>query len=332
MTSGSDEPTREKDLSEMEVRDLDEGAAASLDDAFAAVGGASTASGAEAVKDLGGAAESLAEAVRQAAARPEAPPKEPVEESPMGAVDLDAVEAASAVGGPTGLTGAADMLSASDASVRARLELAVQAEEAQSAYDESLMGGLYVGAFVGAIAGLAMLGFNFGDKLPATVGAALGLALVGGLVGYAIGMAVGAGTRAAVRGERGSQVLLGFGILILAAPIAVAMVALAHWGFTEHLWFAVGAWALVAFYAFVYVYQDSCYRGMGSVNGVVWGLVSAAVPFLVALHTARRPKGHMLDCPSCGKKLLAQLARCPHCGYLRRAGMPSKEELDITNA
>jgi len=314
-----------------EIKDLGT-AAGPIEDAFAELGQADRRAGREEVADLGAeGAVSFEDAVAQAGVeglrRADAAADE---ESPLLGADLDRVEAQSAQA--TGrLVGREDMLAASTADVRARYERSMVDEMAQTAYDESVMGGVYIGAFAGALIGLGVFKFSFGTHALATAGTAIGLALVGGLIGYAIGIALGAGTRAAVSSERGSSALIAFGILLLAAPVATGLVAFAVSFAKWNLLLALGAWALVALGAFVYVFQDASYRGMGPTAAVGGGLLSAVCPVLIALHTARRPKGEMTECSRCAKKHLARLVACPHCGYERRAGTPSKETLDLTN-
>jgi len=314
-----------------EIKDL--GAAAGpIEDAVAELGQEGRKAGREKVADLGAeAGVSFEDAVAQigveGVSRADAVADE---ESPLLGADLDRVEAQSAQA--TGrLAGREDMLAASSADVRARYERAMVDDMAQSAYDESVMGGVYIGAFAGALIGLAVFKFSFGTHVLATAGTAIGLALVGGLIGYAIGIALGAGTKAAVSSERGSSALIAFGILLLAAPVATGLVAFAVSFAKWNLLLALGAWALIALGAFVYVFQDASYRGMGPAAAVGGGLLSAVCPVLIALHTARRPKGEMTECSHCERKHLARLTSCPHCGYQRRAGTPSKETLDLTN-
>lgn len=64
----------------------------------------------------------------------------------------------------------------------------------------------------------------------------------------------------------------------------------------------------------VWIYRDSKNRGMG--NSGLWvllvllaGLVAYIVYFVV------RPKGNLITCRHCEKKMLEHLDKCPHCKY-----------------
>lgn len=245
-------------------------------------------------------------------------------------VDLDRVQAAADARDARDLAGREDMLAATNAEVYARVQARMRDEQADSAYDESVMGGVYVGAAVGAIIGLAIFRFDLAHKLGAALGASVGLALVGGLVGWGIGMAAGAGARAAVRSDRaGQRVMASLGILLLAAPLATVLIAGVKWGLAEYLWITLGALILVAFGLFVWAFQDAGYRGMGGSSAIGWGLISAVFPPAVGLYMGKRPKGELTPCSRCEKKHLAVLERCPHCGYVRKAGARSQEDLDL---
>jgi hypothetical protein len=241
-------------------------------------------------------------------------------------VDLDRVATAE----EAGVSGREDMLAATDEQVRARVGDRMVEEMATSAYDESVMGGVYVGAVIGAVVGLALLHFDLAHKLGAALGASVGLAVVGGLVGYGVGMLVGAGARAAVSSQRaGHRVMVSLGILLLAAPVATILAVVVKWGFAYYPLIAAGALLVLAFYLFVFTFQDAGYRGMESGSAVGWGLLSAVFPPALGLYMGRRPKGELTSCSRCDKKHLALLARCPHCGYVRRAGTKSQQDLDL---
>jgi cytochrome bd-type quinol oxidase subunit 2 len=72
---------------------------------------------------------------------------------------------------------------------------------------------------------------------------------------------------------------------------------------------ALVVWILIV----VWVYRDAKARGMD--NAVLW-LVIVLITGLLGLiiYLVIRPKGEMGVCPSCGKKRMAGLARCPTCG------------------
>ncbi len=246
-------------------------------------------------------------------------------------VDLDRVEA-SAEQRAEGreLSDREDSLAATDEEVRARHKDAMVAEMASSAYDESVMGGVYVGAVIGAIIGLAIFRFDLAHKLGPALGASIGLALIGGLIGYGLGALVGAGASAAVRSERtGQKVMISLGILLLVAPLSTVLIVVLKWGFQHYLFITAGALLLLAFYLFVWAFQDANYRSMGSGPAVTWGLLCAVFPPAVGMYMGRRPKGEMTECSRCNKKHLAALVRCPHCGYIRKAGTRSQEDLDL---
>ncbi len=323
-----------------DVKELSAEAAGSLEDAYAALAGGPPGATPGATKEADLEAQpglSLDDAIRQTTAeglsRADSGLGEEAD-TPLLGVDLDRVSAEAQGQAAEGrdLTGREDMLAASDTEVRERLRAEMVSGMADSAYDESVMGGVYVGAVVGALLGLGIFRFQFGDRLWVVLGVAVGLAIVGGLIGYGLGMAVGAGTRAAVRSEKtGQQLLMALGILLFAAPVATVLVVVARWGFMNHLWCTVATWALIAVALFVWAFQDAGYRGMGSGAGGGWGIGCAVFPPLAALYAGRRPKGQLAACPRCNKRFLAVLERCPHCGYRRRAGAPSKEELDLTD-
>jgi hypothetical protein len=252
-------------------------------------------------------------------------------ESPLMGVDLDHV-AASAEQQAAGraLTDREDALSATDAEVRARVKDAMVSDMATSTYDEAVMGGVYVGAVIGAIIGLAIFHFDLGHKLGAALGASVGLALVGGLVGYGLGTLVGAGASAAVRSERtGQKVLMSLGILLFAAPLSTVLIVALKWGFQNYALITAGALFVLALYLFVWTFQDASYRCMGSGSAISWGLLSAVFPPAIGVYIGRRPKGEITECSRCEKKHVATLMRCPHCGYVRRAGTKSQEDLDL---
>ncbi|MEP6957057.1 MAG: hypothetical protein ABI883_09530 [Chthoniobacterales bacterium] len=63
----------------------------------------------------------------------------------------------------------------------------------------------------------------------------------------------------------------------------------------------------------VFVYRDAKARGME--NAVLLTVVTAFTGFLgLIIYLLMRPKGSVVACPSCGKKRLEGLAKCPHCG------------------
>ncbi len=324
---------REGDVPE-EVRDLGTGAASSLDDAFAAFGAAPTEPRKEEAKSLDtDDSLSFEDAVRQAAAeglsRVDAGVSE-VQDSPLLDADLDRIEHQGA--GAGALRDREDMLAATDAEVRARHQQALTKELAESAYDESVMGGVYVGAFAGALIGLLIYRFDFSGRALTVTGASAGLAILGALIGYGIGGLLGRGARAAVSSQRASSVMLSLGIVLLGGPVIALAVALIVGLFKMSIPIGVGAVLLIAFGSFVYVYQDASYRGMGSNTAVGWGLLCAVCPPLIGIHAARRPKGEMVDCANCDKKMLAHLQACPHCGYQPKAGQVGPEELDLDHA
>jgi hypothetical protein len=326
-------PRQPEDSASKEVRDLGGGAAGSLDDAFAAFG--ATAPKPKTKTDEAKSLDvddslSFEDAVQQAAAeglgRVDAGVSEE-QDSPLLDADLDRIEGHAAREGA--MRGREDMFAATDADVRARQEAAATRELAESAYDESVMGGVYVGAFAGALIGLLLYKFDFAGRAMTVAAVAVGLALVGALCGYGLGSLIGRGARAAVSSHRGSSVMLSLGIVLLAAPLITLAVALIVGLFKMQIFIGIGAVLLIAFGSFVYVYQDASYRGMGSGAAVSWGLLCAVCPPLMGMHAARRPKGEMVDCSSCDKKMLAHLPACPHCGYRPKAGQMGEEELDL---
>lgn len=250
------------------------------------------------------------------------------DEADVGLMDVDLDRLGDTGGAARARTDAEDMFAASDAEVRQRLQERMVAEVAEATYDESVLGGLSIGAFVGAVLGLSLFKFAVTGK---SILATIGLALLGAAVGFGIGLAVGAGARAAVRSRRAAPVLVSLGILLIAAPVIALVVVLARWGFANHPIFAIATYALASFAAFVYVFQDAGYRGMGSSAAVVWSIVSGLCWPVIGLYMSRRPRGEMVGCPNCDRKHLAYLRACPHCGYVRKAGLPSREDLDLTN-
>lgn len=63
----------------------------------------------------------------------------------------------------------------------------------------------------------------------------------------------------------------------------------------------------------IWVYNDAKARGMD--NPVIW-LVVVLITGLIGLiiYLVVRPKGATAPCPSCSKKRMTGLPRCPHCG------------------
>ena len=63
----------------------------------------------------------------------------------------------------------------------------------------------------------------------------------------------------------------------------------------------------------IWVYNDAKSRGME--NAVLW-LIIVLITGLIGLiiYLIVRPKGDKVVCPSCSKKRMTGLPRCPHCG------------------
>lgn len=63
----------------------------------------------------------------------------------------------------------------------------------------------------------------------------------------------------------------------------------------------------------IWVYKDAKARGME--NPVIWLVVVLFTGILgLIIYLVVRPKGATAPCPSCSKKRMAGLMRCPHCG------------------
>lgn len=63
----------------------------------------------------------------------------------------------------------------------------------------------------------------------------------------------------------------------------------------------------------VYVYKDAKARAMD--NAVLLTVLTAITGLLgFLIYLLMRPKGTLVNCPSCGKKRLEGSAKCPHCG------------------
>lgn len=323
---------REGDVPE-EVRDLGAGAASSLDDAFAAFGAAPTQPKKEEAKSLDtDDSLSFEDAVRQAAAeglsRVDAGVSE-VQDSPLLDADLDRIEHQSA--GAGALRDREDMLAATDAEVRARHQQALTKELAESAYDESVMGGVYVGAFAGALIGLLIYRFDFSGRALTVAGASAGLAILGALIGYGVGGLLGRGARAAVSSQRASSVML--------SRYRSAGGASDRSGCGSHR---------------RPVQDERSYRGRrgtphrlrqlrvclpgrlvprdGVKHGRRVGPALCGVPAADWHPCGAPPQGEMVDCANCDKKMLAHLQACPHCGYQPKAGQVGPEELDLDHA
>jgi cytochrome bd-type quinol oxidase subunit 2 len=115
------------------------------------------------------------------------------------------------------------------------------------------------------------------------------------------------------------KILTAFLLLMLALPLlaqtdaeseAAGAAALAAGGISCVIGLvALVVWILIV----VWVYRDAKARGMD--NAVLW-LVIVLITGLLGLiiYLVIRPKGEMGVCPSCGKKRMAGLARCPTCG------------------
>ena len=72
---------------------------------------------------------------------------------------------------------------------------------------------------------------------------------------------------------------------------------------TERLYLALLIW----------VARDSKARGME--NPILWVLLVLLLSVIgVVIYLINRPKAELRDCPSCGKKRMEGLLRCPHCG------------------
>jgi len=201
--------------------------------------------------------------------------------------------------------------------IRSRRETAFVEESAESLYDESLMGGLYIGGLVGALAGYFQAKGSGGSIW---VGPIVG-AVLGALVGLAIGVAVGRGGAAGVRTNRGQAFLIGLGIVLLAGPVIAVLVALMAWGFGKHPMWAALSYLVLAFAFFALTWQDA--RRRQAEGPLTWGLVVAALPPLLGLYYSRRPHGELVQCgsPQCGEWHLAAQGKCPFCGYVHRAGV-----------
>jgi hypothetical protein len=75
----------------------------------------------------------------------------------------------------------------------------------------------------------------------------------------------------------------------------------------------------------VWVYMDSVSRGMAkkSPTKAAFWTAFTLVPLLgILLYAYMRPKGHMLTCANCRRKVLGSLPRCPHCDALARPPGP----------
>jgi len=204
--------------------------------------------------------------------------------------------------------------------IRSRRETAFVEESAESLYDESLMGGLYIGGLVGALAGYFQAKGSGGSLW----GGPIVGAVIGALIGLAIGVAVGRGGAAGVRTHRGQAFLIGVGIVLLAGPIIAVLVALMAWGFGKHPLWAALSYLVLAFAFFALTWQDAKRRQADS--PLTWGLIVAALPPLLGLYYSRRPHGELVQCgsPQCGEWHLSTHTKCPHCGYARRAGVIEK--------
>ncbi|MCB9384902.1 MAG: PLDc N-terminal domain-containing protein [Bryobacterales bacterium] len=63
----------------------------------------------------------------------------------------------------------------------------------------------------------------------------------------------------------------------------------------------------------IWVARDSKARGME--NPILWVLLVLLLSVIgVVIYLINRPKAELRDCPSCGKKRMEGLLRCPHCG------------------
>ena len=69
----------------------------------------------------------------------------------------------------------------------------------------------------------------------------------------------------------------------------------------------------IQIFIMIWVYKDAKARGMD--NAVLW-LVIVLITGLIGLviYLFVRPKGETMPCPSCGKKRMTGLPRCPNCG------------------
>ena len=63
----------------------------------------------------------------------------------------------------------------------------------------------------------------------------------------------------------------------------------------------------------VWVARDAKARGMD--NAVLWMLLVMFTGIIgLIIYIFSRPKGNLIQCPSCNNKRLQASARCPHCG------------------
>jgi len=203
-----------------------------------------------------------------------------------------------------------------DGSITLRREVSAREQAAAELYDESLMGGMYLGAMIGGT-----LGFLKARGEPGVWSWTIGGALLLGLVGLGVGMAAGKGASAGARTRRGQAVLMGIGVALVAAPAIGVLAWAVGWGYSNQLFWTACTHFVVAFSFGALTFQDAQLRRAD--GSAVWGVVVGLVPPLYGLYASRRPHGVLVACgsTSCGKKHLSSLPRCPHCGYVRTAGV-----------
>jgi hypothetical protein len=237
------------------------------------------------------------------------------------AVDLDADAQAEETG--EARRGELQESLATEDQIRERRDADFRETATESAYDESLMGGLYIGALVGGLIGYLLCSGQ--DKLWLSIVGAIGGAILAACIGLGIGLALGKGTAAGLQTAKGQSAMMGIGLVIAAGPLVGVLIFVALWGFGNHLFFAVCTYAVMAFAFFAYVWQDATRRQGDSAVG--WGLLVGALPPLLGLYFSRRPHGEIRQCGGvqCEQWHLATLPRCPHCGYEHQAGRTDRE-------
>lgn len=83
------------------------------------------------------------------------------------------------------------------------------------------------------------------------------------------------------------------------------------------VWILVIAAILAVFiglivFIFKFIKNDATARGMANAGSMAWLALLGLVGLLIYL--LQRPQGEVVPCPSCGKKRMQGLPRCPNCG------------------